>query len=60
MRSPRPSPSSKRSRSSPRAWEIVHNTIRPHQAFGYLTPTEYLASARVDVLRTYWTSTRDE
>jgi putative transposase len=32
-----------------RAWEIVYNTIRPHQALGYLTPAEYLASVGVDV-----------
>jgi putative transposase len=32
-----------------RAWEVVYNTIRPHQALGYLTPAEYLASLRVDV-----------
>jgi putative transposase len=23
-------------------WEIVHDTIRPHQALGYLTPLQYL------------------
>jgi putative transposase len=27
-----------------RAWETVYNTIRPHQALGYLTPAEFLAS----------------
>ena len=32
-----------------RAWETVYNTIRPHQALGYLTPAEYLASVGVDV-----------
>jgi putative transposase len=32
-----------------RAWETVYNTIRPHQALGYLTPAEYLASLKVDV-----------
>ena len=32
-----------------RAWEIVYNTIRPHQAHGYLTPAEFLASVGVDV-----------
>ena len=32
-----------------RAWEIVYNTIRPHQALGYLTPAEYLASVGIDV-----------
>jgi putative transposase len=30
-------------------WEIVYNTIRPHQALGYLTPAEYLASVEADV-----------
>lgn len=30
-----------------RAWETVYNTIRPHQALGYLTPAEYLASVGV-------------
>ena len=32
-----------------RAWETVNNTIRPHQALGYLTPAEYLASLGIDV-----------
>ena len=32
-----------------RVWEIVYNTIRPHQALNYLTPAEYLASVGVDV-----------
>jgi putative transposase len=32
-----------------RAWETVYNTISPHQALGYLTPAEYLASLGVDV-----------
>lgn len=32
-----------------RAWETVYNTIRPHQALGYLTPAEFLASLEVDV-----------
>jgi len=27
----------------------VYNTIRPHQALGYLTPAEYLASVGVNV-----------
>lgn len=26
-----------------RRWETVYNTVRPHQALGYLTPAEYLA-----------------
>ena len=30
-------------------WEHVYNTVRPHQALGYLTPAEYLASLGVDV-----------
>ena len=30
-------------------WETTYNTIRPHQALGYLTPAEYLASLGVDV-----------
>ena len=32
-----------------RDWETVYNTIRPHQALGYLTPAEYLASVGIDV-----------
>jgi transposase InsO family protein len=32
-----------------RVWELVYNTIRPHQALGYLTPAEYLASVGVEV-----------
>jgi putative transposase len=32
-----------------RAWERVYNTIRPHQALGYLTPAEYLASIGIEV-----------
>jgi transposase InsO family protein len=31
------------------AWEAVYNTVRPHQALGYLTPAEYLASLGADV-----------
>lgn len=31
------------------AWERTYNTIRPHQALGYLTPAEFLASVGVDV-----------
>ena len=30
-------------------WEATYNTIRPHQALGYLTPAEYLASVGIDV-----------
>jgi transposase InsO family protein len=32
-----------------RAWETVYNTVRPHQALGYLTPAEFLASLGIDV-----------
>jgi putative transposase len=32
-----------------RAWETTYNTIRPHQALGYLTPAEYLASLGVQL-----------
>ena len=31
------------------AWETTYNTIRPHQALGYLTPAAYLASLEPDV-----------
>ena len=27
-----------------RRWERVYNTVRPHQALGYLTPAEFLAN----------------
>ena len=30
-------------------WEHVYNHVRPHQALGYLTPAEYLASVGIDV-----------
>lgn len=29
-----------------RAWERTYNTVRPHQALGYLTPLEFLRGAR--------------
>lgn len=29
-----------------RAWEDIYNTVRPHQALGYLTPAEFLAQQR--------------
>lgn len=32
-----------------REWETTYNTIRPHQALGYLTPAEYLASLEASV-----------
>jgi transposase InsO family protein len=31
------------------AWEATYNTVRPHQALGYLTPAEYLASVGIKV-----------
>lgn len=30
-------------------WETIYNSVRPHQALGYLTPAEYLASLHPDV-----------
>jgi putative transposase len=30
-------------------WEVCYNTIRPHQALGYLTPAEFLAARGVEV-----------
>ena len=27
-----------------RRWETTYNTVRPHQALGYLTPAEFLAN----------------
>ena len=32
-----------------RDWEETYNRIRPHQALGYLTPAEYLASLGLEV-----------
>jgi transposase InsO family protein len=32
-----------------RAWETTYNTVRPHQALGYLTPAEYVASLGAEV-----------
>lgn len=32
-----------------RAWEIVYNTVRPHQSLGQRTPAEYLASLGINV-----------
>jgi len=31
------------------AWEHTYNTVRPHQALGYLTPAEFLATLGIDV-----------
>ena len=25
-----------------RTWETIYNTVRPHQALGYLTPQQFL------------------
>ena len=30
-------------------WEATYNTVRPHQALGYRTPAEYLASLGLEV-----------
>ncbi len=27
-----------------RDWEVVYNTVRPHQALGYLTPLEFVTA----------------
>jgi putative transposase len=32
-----------------RSWELTYNTIRPHQALGYLTPAEFLRSLGLEV-----------
>lgn len=32
-----------------RAWEHTYDHVRPHQALGYLTPAEFLASLGIDV-----------
>jgi putative transposase len=32
-----------------RSWELTYNTIRPHQALGYLTPAEFLRSMGLEV-----------
>ena len=34
-----------------RAWELIYNTVRPHQALGYLTPHQFL---------THWQHQREE
>ena len=28
-----------------RQWEQIYNTVRPHQALGYLTPQQFLRRA---------------
>jgi len=28
------------------AWERIYNTVRPHQALGYLTPQQFLRQHR--------------
>ena len=35
-------------RSALRDWETIYKTVRPHQALGYRTPAEYLASVGVE------------
>lgn len=32
-----------------RAWEETYNRVRPHQALGYLTPAEFLATLGIEV-----------
>ena len=27
-------------------WEVIYNTVRPHQSLGYLTPQEYITQWR--------------
>jgi transposase InsO family protein len=46
-------------RAELRAWEDTYNRVRPHQALGYLTPAEFLASLGIDEQRTCRTSSRD-
>lgn len=29
-------------------WEVIYNTVRPHQSLGYLTPQEYITQWRLD------------
>lgn len=31
-------------------WEIIYNTVRPHQALGYLTPLKFLQQERKEVM----------
>ncbi len=43
-------------------WEQVYNTLRPHQALGYLTPPQYLhllqcPQGKEEVSPMWWTST---
>jgi transposase InsO family protein len=28
-------------------WEVIYNTVRPHQSLGYLTPQEYITQWRL-------------
>ena len=44
------------------AWERIYNTVRPHQALGYLTPHQFVTrwlshKKRGHVSPIYWTST---
>ena len=43
-RSPTPNPSSRPTLAALADWEICYNTVRPHQALGYLTPPEWLVA----------------
>jgi len=42
-------PDLERRRRALRRWERTYNTVRPHQALGYLTPAEFLASMGIHV-----------
>ena len=32
-------------------WEVIYNTVRPHQALGYLTPMEFLRAIHPDLIQ---------
>jgi putative transposase len=37
-----------------RRWEHIYNTVRPHQALGYLTPHEFLDGRRSQPEKAEW------
>ncbi len=43
-----------------RAWERIYNTVRPHQALGYLTPLEFLTKTNPFPRRQSVTNLLDE